>query len=91
MSKKINNLSKNKANLRKACYCWIILMVVAMLGLSAYCIYFADWSAVSFTRDIGITPSMFMRIMGTGLISAVASALIVPAWAILELLRKSED
>lgn len=89
MSKKIDNfLTEKKKFVRKACCSWIALARVVMLGFSVFFISFADYSAIQFTRDIGITPSMFMTLLGVGLTGVLGCSMLIPAYAILNKLDK---
>ena len=89
MSKKFNNfLNSNKTAVRRVCYAWIVLILVAMIGFCVYFMYFADWSSVQLTRDIGVTPSQYMCLISVTVTDALAIYIISPAWAILNKIKK---
>ena len=88
MSKKFNNfLTVNKTTVRKTCYAWIALVILGAVLLSAYFIYFADWSAVQITH-IGLTPAQYMTMIGVSVAGILTVYMLMPAWAILSKIKK---
>ena len=91
MSKKFTNfLTENKKSVRKACYAWIALVILGAVLLSAYFIYFADWSAVQITQtqNISLTPAQYMTMIGVSVAGILTVYMLMPAWAILSKIKK---